>query len=192
MIYPNPESVISPKGAVKDVRVVYDTGVGGWSMAKLLWNDKEALGIRWNGNADNTLGNPQSRGIPTWFILPEDVANLVHRQIAADEFRPESLPSEGDKLHLRPLPRRIWQGREQTKCDDAWLVVGVDPIRGTIKISNISTGHFLTLYPAHVQGLIPSTEPSQNGQMTHTLQLNGQMIFEDGHVRIEPLWKLTD
>lgn len=189
MIYPNPENVISPKGSVKDVRVVYDTGVGGWSMAKLLWNDQEALGIRWNGHADNALGNPQSRGIPTWFILPEEVAMLVHRQIAADGFRPVNMPGEGDKLHLRPLPRRIWQGQEQGGVDDVWLVVEVNQLRGTIKISNTATGHFLTLLPAHIQNLIPSPEPARNGQMTHTLQLRGQMIFEDGHVRIEPNWE---
>jgi len=27
--------------------------------------------MRWNGNKENPIGNPQSRGLPTWFIVPE-------------------------------------------------------------------------------------------------------------------------
>lgn len=190
MNYPDPENVVSPKVAVKDVRVIYDTGEGGWALAKLLWNDSEALGIRWNGNADNTIGNPQSRGIPTWFILPDEIANLVHQRIAADEFKPTVLPNVGDKIHLRPLPRRVWQGKEQERVDDVWIASEVNATRGSIKISNTATGHFLMIYPAHMQDIIPDTALPQNGQMTHTLQLKGQMVFEDGHVRIEPLWRV--
>lgn len=35
------------------------------------WDDKLVLAMRWNGSADQPIGTPQSRGIPTWFILPE-------------------------------------------------------------------------------------------------------------------------
>ena len=41
------------------------------SLAIGRWDNKPALGMRWNGNGDNPLGNPQSRGLPTWFIVPE-------------------------------------------------------------------------------------------------------------------------
>jgi hypothetical protein len=26
--------------------------------------------MRWNGNKTNPLGNPNSRGLPTWFVVP--------------------------------------------------------------------------------------------------------------------------
>jgi hypothetical protein len=36
------------------------------------WDGRKVLAARWNGSsADTGIGNPQSRGIPTWFILPE-------------------------------------------------------------------------------------------------------------------------
>lgn len=34
------------------------------------WDNDPCLGMRWNGSADGPLGNPQSRGIPTWFMIP--------------------------------------------------------------------------------------------------------------------------
>jgi len=36
------------------------------------------VGIRWNGSEDGPgIGNPQSRGNATWFILPEELAQAV-------------------------------------------------------------------------------------------------------------------
>lgn len=40
MNFTNPENVISPKGVVKDVRVLLNTGENGWSLAKLLWEGR--------------------------------------------------------------------------------------------------------------------------------------------------------
>jgi hypothetical protein len=80
MSYISPETVCSPKGAVDDVRVVYDKGPQdqSWSVAKMLWKGQEAVGMRWNGNTDDTgIGTPQSRGIATWFIVPPEIADAV-------------------------------------------------------------------------------------------------------------------
>jgi len=80
MSYVSPETVCSPKGAVDDVRVVYDKGPQNqsWSVARMLWKGNEAVGMRWNGNTDdNGIGTPQSRGIATWFIVPDEIADAV-------------------------------------------------------------------------------------------------------------------
>lgn len=77
MSYVNPNTVLSPKSDVARVVVVHDTKVGGWSVAKLLWKGRPALGIRWNGDTDQKIGNPQSRGNPTWFIMPDELADVV-------------------------------------------------------------------------------------------------------------------
>ena len=49
------------------------------------WENTYKLGIRWNiaysewddyrkqNGQDECIGNPQSRGIPTWFVLPDDM-----------------------------------------------------------------------------------------------------------------------
>ncbi|MDB5291875.1 MAG: hypothetical protein JWL69_3116 [Phycisphaerales bacterium] len=34
------------------------------------WENQPKLALRWNGDAKNPIGNPQSRGLATWFILP--------------------------------------------------------------------------------------------------------------------------
>ncbi len=41
------------------------------SLAIGRWDNEPVLAMRWNGNETNPLGNPQSRGLPTWFIVPE-------------------------------------------------------------------------------------------------------------------------
>ena len=34
------------------------------------WDGEPKLAMRWNGSSDQPIGTPQSRGIPTWFIVP--------------------------------------------------------------------------------------------------------------------------
>jgi hypothetical protein len=45
------------------------------------WDNKPVLAMRWNGSPKNRLGNPQSRGLPAWFIVPDQHV----RQILATE-----------------------------------------------------------------------------------------------------------
>ena len=74
--YIQPEKVISPKMHWSLIDVL-DSGEGpgavadGVSLALGKWDQDPCLAIRWNGGEGNRLGNPQSRGLPTWFILPQ-------------------------------------------------------------------------------------------------------------------------
>ncbi len=73
MSYTDPEKVLSPKGRVRVTEVVFNAGAGpdGWSIVKLIWDGKERVGIRWNGEREGSgVGNPQSRGKATWFVVP--------------------------------------------------------------------------------------------------------------------------
>jgi hypothetical protein len=84
--YINPNLVTSPKGRVANLTVIYDGGEGDYSVATMLWDGKPATGVRWNGGDGamfQGLGNPQSRGIPTWFILPDPIAELISKNPAA-------------------------------------------------------------------------------------------------------------
>lgn len=89
MAYVHPSLVISPKTSITpgSVRVLHDGSElregkpwTGWSVAKLEWDGSDAVGIRWNGGGAS-MGNPQSRGVPTWFILPDAVAEEVVKAI---------------------------------------------------------------------------------------------------------------
>lgn len=94
MAYQDPRTVKSPKAGIRHLNVLYDGGeqVGegghgygggwlGWSIAEFEWYEEPVLAIRWNGSSENPdvsgIGNPQSRGVPTWFILPDALADTV-------------------------------------------------------------------------------------------------------------------
>lgn len=79
-------TVVSPRDCVKNVVPIYDGGpnYGEYSVAILEWNGNPCIGIRWNiterelNNPDKVsgkvicVGEPNSRGYATWFILPDD------------------------------------------------------------------------------------------------------------------------
>ena len=70
-----PEDVHSPKQHWSLIAVLDDgTGKGPQNNCALAvgrWDKKPVLAIRWNGGDCNPIGNPQSRGLPTWFFFPE-------------------------------------------------------------------------------------------------------------------------
>jgi len=107
-MYNDPKSVLSPKGRIKSVEVIFDKGPkdGSWSVARLTWDNlPNKVGIRWNGDRISTKGLPQARGNPTWFVVPDELADAVlnaarqwerlqqddllesYRQMAADKER---------------------------------------------------------------------------------------------------------
>jgi hypothetical protein len=83
--YIKPTEVLGPKRSWDLFHVLFDGGPSGGdrpeqpgtSLAIGRWNGRPTLAMRWNGNAENPIGNPQSRGIPTWFILPEHDAQQI-------------------------------------------------------------------------------------------------------------------
>ena len=70
MSYVKPEEVRSPREYWTLIHVIIDQGEGQWALALGEWEGVRRLGIRWNGTSEKPAGNPQSRGIATWFVLP--------------------------------------------------------------------------------------------------------------------------
>ncbi|HBS80576.1 MAG: hypothetical protein CMK99_21250 [Pseudomonas sp.] len=84
MAYIDPKEVVSPKQSWRLVEVIHNTGDDGWSAAEGKWNGKKVLGLRWNGSeSDDGVGSPQSRGYPTWFIVPTELEAGVQRALDA-------------------------------------------------------------------------------------------------------------
>jgi hypothetical protein len=89
MKYKSPIEVTSPKGKVKNLKILFDGGDKSYSLAKLKWNNKDCHAIRWNVSANEwsnshkrkelkeCIGMPSSRGYSTWFILPTDFETLI-------------------------------------------------------------------------------------------------------------------
>ena len=65
-----PTKVTSPRLHWSLITVLEDDK-DGVALAIGRWDDDPVLAIRWNGTDENPIGNPQSRGLPTWFILPK-------------------------------------------------------------------------------------------------------------------------
>jgi hypothetical protein len=55
-----------------------------------MWDGERRLGFRWNGTDDNELGNPQSRGLPTWTMLDPKIHKQIIDQLPPDKARNRS------------------------------------------------------------------------------------------------------
>lgn len=99
-MYHDPSTVLSPKDRVKSVEVVYDVGpeAGSWSVARIEWEDKIVVGIRWNGDAVSSKGLPQARGNPAWFIVPDDLGDAVLSAAEAIRRQKQNDLADGYKL----------------------------------------------------------------------------------------------
>jgi hypothetical protein len=90
MAYQDPKRVDSPRRWWRLIEVLWDGGEGEDSLAIGMWANKPVLAMRWNGSSkEGVIGNPQSRGLPTWFVLPEwsygsvlDAADLGAAELA--------------------------------------------------------------------------------------------------------------
>ena len=81
MAYVEPATVLAPRNVIRSVQTLYNSGSGGWSVARVNWEGRDRIGIRWNGGEGAGVGNPQSRGNATWFILPDELSEVVLNRI---------------------------------------------------------------------------------------------------------------
>ncbi len=82
----DPNTVISPKDRWTLISVLRQEDE--WSLALGRWGKNPRLAIRWNWKDDpNDKGNPVSHGMPTWFIIPEDLYETLWPEIP-EEKRP--------------------------------------------------------------------------------------------------------
>lgn len=67
-------SVNSPRTNVKGpYSVLYKTDY--WAIVALKYDNSPCLGIRWFD--EDGKGNPTSHGIPTWFVIPEELCGSL-------------------------------------------------------------------------------------------------------------------
>ncbi len=70
MSYIKPTDVHSPKLRWVLIAVLDEAKEGDCALALGRWDGEVTLAMRWNGHDDNPIGNPQSRGLPTYFRVP--------------------------------------------------------------------------------------------------------------------------
>src|ERR1035437_4722028 len=100
--YITPDKVVSLRQHWRLIRVLQtgeqeDSNGERVAIAIGTWHEEDedtrtVLAMRWNGNKDWRIGNPQSRGLPTWFIIPKRLNEAVI-----------GILSEDDKILVRSL-----------------------------------------------------------------------------------------
>lgn len=84
-IYIHPSQVSSPKRFWRLLSVLEPGSENTGSVALGRWDDKPVLAMRWNGNSTSPLGNPQSRGLATWFIVPDEYMEPILATFPSDK-----------------------------------------------------------------------------------------------------------
>ena len=85
MPYIAANEVKSPRKQWSLIEVLVDRGESEWSLAVGEWNGKRCLAARWNGGDGLPAGNPQSRGNPTWFVLPSEFVEPLMSIVPPDK-----------------------------------------------------------------------------------------------------------
>jgi hypothetical protein len=89
-----PGEVRSPRQHWTLIEVIYDGGTDpGDSLAVGEWDGERVLAARWNGDSVKAIGNPQSRGLPTWFVIPDRYFRAI-----LDSFSGKELPPSKRKI----------------------------------------------------------------------------------------------
>jgi len=85
MTYILPNDVHSPKAQWHLFEVIIKGGPGKPAYALGTWAGERRVGFRWNGTDDKPIGNPQSRGLPTWTMLDPSLHEAVVALIPLDQ-----------------------------------------------------------------------------------------------------------
>jgi hypothetical protein len=85
MAYVQPKDVVSPKMHWSLIDVLLDRGEGDCAYALGVWDGERRIGFRWNGSDANPIGNPQSRGLPTWTMLDQEIHKQIIEQLPHDK-----------------------------------------------------------------------------------------------------------
>jgi len=87
--YIRPEKVNSPKNHWSYIATLDEAKEDECALVIGKWDSDIVLAMRWNGTSSKPLGNPQSRGLPTWFIVPEKYYEdiLGNKDLDSDKVR---------------------------------------------------------------------------------------------------------
>ena len=101
-MYIIPEDVLSPRDKVKNLEIIIKNDKEDYSIALLEYNGTECVGVRWNTTNEekDNIGTPQSRGIPTWFILPKEIAEVYLEKFLKEKEKKENDLKNRIKLYL--------------------------------------------------------------------------------------------
>lgn len=83
--YISPNDVHSPRQNWTLIAVLDEGKSDRGALAIGRWDGKVMLAMRWNGTEGNPVGNPQSRGLPTYFMVPEKYNEAILATLPPDK-----------------------------------------------------------------------------------------------------------
>jgi hypothetical protein len=140
--YIPPVDVVSPRRQWSLLSVLFDQGESGVAVALGRWEGQPVLAMRWNGSDDNPIGNPQSRGLPTWFIIPREFRDPILSKLRVLAPEQEALAQElfiqaivvtntiADPGSRRAIQNAVLQGLGQRPDNESWTVRIFEPQSG--------------------------------------------------------------
>jgi hypothetical protein len=93
MDWVRPQYVTSPRRSWRLDRVLVAGPEEGPSVAIGEWHGggqedgRRVLAMRWNGTREHPKGTPQSRGYPTWFVVPSEYRSKLLEALGEEEQR---------------------------------------------------------------------------------------------------------
>ena len=72
-----PQDVTSPRDHWTLADVLLEDGGEDDALAVGYWDGEPVLAMRHNNGLNNDIGSPQSRGLPTWFIVPHHYEDAI-------------------------------------------------------------------------------------------------------------------
>lgn len=96
MGYILPDQATSPRQHWSIIKVLVPAASERMAIALGKWDGQPVIGLRWNGTDEAPVGNPQSRGLPTWFIV--ELGTYTEAII-------EALPTESRDLVRQFIPK---------------------------------------------------------------------------------------
>ena len=101
--YPQPEGITAPKLHWSLIKVLHKGDPEDYSIAIGKWDNESCLALRWNACEGRPIGNPQSRGLPTWFIVPNPLVDPILGTLDSDvqAFARNFLPVQSVKSQRR-------------------------------------------------------------------------------------------
>jgi len=181
--YVTPSEVTSPKRQWSLRDVLYDRGARAAAVAMGAWEGKPVLAMRWNGDDENPIGNPQSRGLATWFVVPDEFRGAILARL--QELEPQkSLLAKEYIVNAAVLTNTIPLPEVRKEIQDAVLgVVNTYPTRDPWSIKIFAPQHRAG-YSIRIQAPNGYTwEEEFEGPYQETAQFVGQKVREANLLR---------
>jgi hypothetical protein len=189
MSYIKPQEVVSPKAHWKLEDVLLEGEAGTSAYALGYWDGWPRIGFRWNGTDESPIGNPQSRGLPTWTMLDRKLHEAVTHLLPAEKqnrvrhFLEGKLRFEGVSLSEDHASVLLW---DLSRNPAIVAKIACSTIRALIGKSNLTDNDCRLVAQVNIQ-LLTEVAQGMFAQQRYSIRDKGVRIIEIGRDELMPV-----